>query len=87
MLSIIFNVTTIIGSFILGKVYEIKTTKITNETLVTIVFSIVGLIIVVGFIVMIVIPFSVVTYSILIAIEGFGIGGFYNTLTCNEILF
>ena len=83
MLSIIFNITTIIGSFTLGKVYEINTTKITNETLVKIVFSIVALIIAAGFIVMIIIPFNVITYSILIAIEGFGIGGLYNTLTCN----
>lgn len=54
-----------------------------NSLLVQYVFVIIGFIVMIGFIIMIEINFSVIAFGFLIAIEGFGIGGFYNMLTCN----
>lgn len=57
-----------------------------NSLLVQYVFVFIGIIIMIGFIIMLLIDFSVFAFGFLIALEGFSIGGFYNMLVCNETM-
>jgi hypothetical protein len=83
LVSIIFNLSTIIGASIFGKFYESSSNK-NNYISLQYINVVMGIMMVAGMVVLIKMEtYSFLSYTIVIVVEGFICGGMLNILTSN----